>query len=108
MTKEEYVELVKEIRAFLASGEDAGCPCPKTKCEWHGKCYECVRMHRHFKDHVPNCLQPMLREQARALARVAEMTVEPKPMTPGEYWDYVNEVAPPEGKKKTPAGEEEP
>ncbi|MGE5550363.1 MAG: hypothetical protein ACM3ZC_07510 [Bacteroidota bacterium] len=59
-----------------------------------GKCCECVRIHRHFGDHVPNCLQPMLRDKVAAIARAAEMTAAPKPTTPGEYWDYVNEVAP--------------
>lgn len=24
----------------------ADCPCPKTGCERHGKCYECVQFHR--------------------------------------------------------------
>ncbi len=100
MTKDDYVQLIKSIRAFLSSAEDAECPCPKTKCEWHGKCYECVRLHRHFGDHIPNCLQFILRDKVKDMARAAEMTVEPKPMTPGEYWDYVNEVAPPDQQKK--------
>ena len=30
---------------------------------------------------------------------VAEMLTEPKPLTPGEYWDYVNEVCPNEDDK---------
>ena len=38
MTKKEYVKAVKGIRAMLASKADAKCTCPKTKCEWHGRC----------------------------------------------------------------------
>jgi len=94
MDRDEYVEAVKKIRVMLASDADAQCPCPKTKCEWHGNCYACVRIHRHYGDHVPNCLQPLLKEKIQALAGVAEMTAEEKPKTPDEYWDYVREVAP--------------
>ncbi len=94
MTKKEYVKVVKGIRAMLASDVDAKCTCPKTKCEWHGRCHECVRVHRHSGDHVPNCLQFMLQDRIRELARVAEMTAEPKPKTPDEYWDHVRKVAP--------------
>ncbi|SCY92513.1 hypothetical protein [Alkaliphilus peptidifermentans] len=25
------------------------CPCPKTKCERHGKCCECIKHHRDIK-----------------------------------------------------------
>lgn len=98
-TKEEYIDLVKEIRAMLASDAEAECSCPKTKCEWHGDCYNCIRIHRHFGDHVPNCLQFILKNQIEELARAADMTVEPKPQTPDEYWEAVNQVAPPDKEK---------
>jgi hypothetical protein len=93
--KDEYVDLVREIRALLASGAEAECSCPKTKCEWHGDCCNCVRIHRHFGDHVPSCLQFILQDKVKEIARAAELRVEPKPRTPDEYWDYVNKVAPP-------------
>lgn len=98
MDKDEYVDLIKQIREMLASGAEAKCSCPKTKCEWHGDCYNCIRIHRHFGDHVPNCLQFILQNKVKELARAAEMTAEPKPKTPDEFWDHVNEVAPPEQK----------
>jgi len=98
MSKKEFVKQVKGIRAMLDGGEDAKCPCPKAKCEWHGRCYECVRIHRHFGEHVPNCLQFMLQDRVRALAGVAELKVEPKPKTPDRYWDHVNKVAPRKGR----------
>ena len=102
MTKKEYVKVIQGIRAMLASKADAKCSCPKTKCEWHGRCYECVRIHRHFGDHVPNCMQDMLQGKIRELARIAEMTADAKPKTPDEYWDHVNRVAPLKQRSKAP------
>jgi hypothetical protein len=97
--KNECVKLIKDIRAKLASGVAAECSCPKTKCEWHGDCYNCVRIHRHFGEHVPNCLQAILQSRVKELARTAEMTVAPAEKTPDEFWDYVTEVAPPKKKE---------
>jgi hypothetical protein len=97
-SKEDYLKFVQEIRTILASDAEAGCSCPKKKCEWHGDCYNCVRIHRHFGDHLPNCLQFILREKVKEIAGTVEMTVEPKEKTPPEYWDYVNRVDPPEKK----------
>ena len=94
MEKEQYVEVIKANRAMIKSGKYAQCPCPKTYCEWHGRCFECVLIHRVNRDHIPNCLQPILLDKVRDLARVAELVTEPKPRTPKEYWDYVKEVCP--------------
>ena len=44
MDKDEYVDQIQQIRAMLASGAEAKCSCPKTKCEWHADCYNCVRL----------------------------------------------------------------
>ena len=46
-------------------------------------------MHRYYADHIPNCLQPFVREKISALARVAELVTGEKEKTPSEYWDYV-------------------
>jgi hypothetical protein len=94
MGKNEYVSLVKEIREMLTSGKEAKCSCPKTRCEWYGDCYNCIRVHRHFGDHVPDCLLFILQAKVKEIARAADMTAEKKPATPDEYWDYVKEVAP--------------
>ena len=97
--KEKYLEKIKECREMINTEKNRHCTCPKIKCEWHGKCFECVLLHRVNQDHIPCCLQPMLRSKIKDLAKVAEMFTEPKPLTPGEYWDYVNEVCPnPDGK----------
>jgi len=90
-TKEEYYELVKENRRLAADPAVTKCPCPHTLCEWHGSCKECVALHRYHKDHIPVCLQPMLDDKIRALARVAESSVSKKEPTPLAYRQYVKE-----------------
>lgn len=49
--------LILKLRALLAMEHDRSCPCPMMECEWHGRCYECIRLHRCFADRVPSCLQ---------------------------------------------------
>lgn len=66
-------------------------PVPSTQCEWHGRCKECVALHRHHGDHVPFCLQPIIRKRVRALADACEMEPSHKPPTPDEYRAYVRE-----------------
>lgn len=67
------------------------CPCPSTLCDWHGTCRECVALHRYHGDHVPFCLQPILKDQIEALVSTVEMTAVPKAATPIEYRRYVRE-----------------
>lgn len=96
MDKDDDVSLIREIRVMLASDKEAKCSCPKTKYEWYGDGYNCIRIHRHFGDHVPNCLQLILKDKMREIARAAEMTAERKPVTPDEYWDHLYRAVPPE------------
>ena len=44
-TKEEYYEDTLKNRALLESQEVLDCSCPYRRCEWHGKCRECVALH---------------------------------------------------------------
>ncbi|HUV38905.1 MAG TPA: hypothetical protein VMY39_04795 [Planctomycetota bacterium] len=44
-------------------------------CEWHGKCFECVMIHRLLRNHVPECLRPLLDDKIEQLARTVEMKV---------------------------------
>jgi len=97
-SKDDFVKQIKEIRAKLASGAEALCSCPNIHCEFHGDCYNCIHIHRYYKDHVPRCLQPMLREKVKGLAQAVEYSVENIPASPKEYWDYLNETDPPESK----------
>lgn len=105
MTKEDYYQLIKGIRAKLSSDECRECSCPKTNCEWHGDCYTCVRQHRIHGDHVPNCLQVILDKKIAAIASVAEMTVQKKAKTPAEYWDYVRQCDAEESARPTSVGD---
>ena len=90
-TKEEYYESVLENRRLAADPNNIKCTCPNTLCDWHGKCKECVALHRHHNDHVPVCLQPIINDKIKALASVAEMLTVKKEPTPIEYRHYVKE-----------------
>mgnify|MGYP000117906794 CR=1 FL=1 len=90
-TPEQFYTLIQEIRGVLANPAKTRCSCPKTACEWHGRCRECVAIHRHFRDHVPNCMQDFMKEKIAAVAGLVEMEVVDKPRTPKEHWDYVRQ-----------------
>jgi hypothetical protein len=91
-SKEEfYSKVVKGIRNILNDPENLKCSCPKVKCEWHGKCRECVAIHRYYKDHLPNCFQEFVNDKIKAIAQIGELDVVEKEKTPSEYWDYVRE-----------------
>ena len=90
-TKEEYYQLVLNIREILKDPKNLQCTCPKVKCEWHGKCMECIALHRYNKDHLPNCLQQIFNEKIKAITSIGEMNAIDKEKTPAEYWDYVRE-----------------
>ena len=90
-TKEEYYELILENRRLASNPEITKCPCSNSLCDWHGKCKECVALHRYHNDHVPVCLQPLISDKINALTGVVEMTAEKKESTPIEYRYYVKE-----------------
>lgn len=50
------------------------CPCKKA-CRYHGNCKECVAIHRAHREHVPNCLRPMLNDKIKALSELTEHTL---------------------------------
>lgn len=88
-TKEEYYELVLENRKLAADPELLKCPCPNTLCDWHGRCKECVALHRHHNEHLPYCLQPLLEGKLKELVKVVEMSAVKNEGTPLEYRHYV-------------------
>ncbi|MCL2866528.1 MAG: hypothetical protein FWF47_02070 [Clostridia bacterium] len=90
-TKDEYYQQVLENRRLLADPQMTECPCPNPLCDWHGKCKECVALHRHYKDHIPVCLQPVISDKIAALAGVAELVTVKKEPTPTTYRQYVKE-----------------
>jgi len=50
------------------------CPCT-VACRYHGKCRECVAIHRAHMEHVPNCLRSLLNQKICALSELTEHTV---------------------------------
>ena len=90
-TKEEYYEHILENRKIISNSAITDCPCPVSLCEWHGKCKECVALHRHHNDHIPTCLQPLINDKLKELVKVGEMVATKKEKTPIEYSHYVRE-----------------
>jgi len=106
-TKEEYYEnVVLHNRELVKSPDVMRCVCPNDLCDWHGKCHQCVALHRHHNDHVPFCLQPIIKNKLKSfscgvckcvLAPVVEMVTDEngvlkeKAGTPIEYRRYVKE-----------------
>jgi len=65
-------EFVAEFRE--AYKETDHCPC-SVACKWHGKCRECVAIHRAHMDHLPNCLHPLLNAKLCGLSELSEHTI---------------------------------
>ena len=91
LTREEYYDNVLANRRLAADSQVTQCTCPNSLCDWHGKCKECVALHRYHGDHIPACLQPMIVERLKSLVQVAEMAAVKKESTPIEYRRYVKE-----------------
>ncbi len=90
ISKEEYAQQVKQLKARLDAGECEQCPCTKTKCHWHGNCRDCVRIHRINGHHLPQCMQPIIEPHVQALAAAAELLTTPKPPKPDDYYTHAH------------------
>lgn len=60
----------KELDRILESGVDY-CSCPEA-CAHHGKCWECVTIHRGHRDHLPYCMWDMINERLYRLQLLTE------------------------------------
>lgn len=87
-TKVEYYGHLLENRRVVADPENLMCTCTQTLCEWHGRCRECVALHRHYEDHVPACLQEFISDRLRAVARIGALTAKEDAPTPVAYRLY--------------------
>ena len=65
--QDEFLEVVKN------SGEDH-CTCPGN-CKFHGKCVECVIIHRGHGDHLPHCFRGMVNKRIDELSALTEHSV---------------------------------
>lgn len=90
-TKEEYYQIVLKNREIANDPARTKCPCPKVRCEWHGKCKECVAIHRFRKDHIPECMQQYVNAKLRPVVEIGEMLAVDKERTSDEYRDYATE-----------------
>ena len=92
-TKEEYYETVLENRKLVEDPKIIKCVCPNTLCDWHGKCKECVSLHRYHNNHVPVCLHELIKNKTfMELANIVEMNSVENQKTPLEYRQYVKEM----------------
>ena len=91
-TKEEYYEeIVLKNRQLAEELKDMKCSCPNTLCDWHGKCKECVSLHRYKNDHIPACLQPIISDKLKDLVKAAELVATKKQGVPIEHFHYMQE-----------------
>lgn len=65
-------EFVAEFREEYANKDH--CPC-KNACKYHGKCKECVAIHRAHQEHFPVCMHPLLNEKLKGLSELTEHTM---------------------------------
>lgn len=63
------------LKAVKASGQDH-CTCPEA-CKFHGKCVECVTLHRGHGDHLPHCFGNMLNKRIEKLSELSEHSFKP-------------------------------
>ena len=50
------------------------CSCQKA-CAYHGRCKECVAIHRAHQEHVPNCMRPILNKKIRLISELTEHSI---------------------------------
>ena len=65
------------LAEVMGSGEDL-CSCPGN-CEYHGRCVECVLIHRGHADHLPHCFRAMVNDRVEALSALTEHSHRPHP-----------------------------
>ncbi|MBU0615725.1 MAG: hypothetical protein KJ601_06535 [Nanoarchaeota archaeon] len=70
-TREQFDTILDKSRQILADKSLDDCPCTQN-CEWHGKCFECVKIHRVKGKHIPECLQHIFQDKFEALANCIE------------------------------------
>ena len=74
ITKAEgYKMKYDELDRIKESGVDY-CSCPEA-CAHHGKCWECVLIHRGHRDHLPYCMWDMVNERIYDLQLLTEGSI---------------------------------
>ena len=62
-------EFVRELREAFKGKDHCSC---KKPCKYHGKCMECVSIHRAHREHLPNCFRSMVNERVAAISALTE------------------------------------
>lgn len=70
---------VSEFREAYSNKDSCSC---LVACKYHGKCRECVAIHRAHQEHVPNCMRPIINKKLKVMSELTEHTV-------------INEIEPP-------------
>jgi len=52
------------------------CPCTQVECPIRGNCVLCVQNHLDHKQHLPECIQNLLRPAVQSLAQQVELQTE--------------------------------
>ena len=68
MLEDEYVA---DVHKDINEGEDH-CTCPDATCRHHGKCLDCVVIHRGHRDHLPYCFHDMITERMNCMGGLVE------------------------------------
>lgn len=68
--EEQYAIKMEALQEIKDSGIDY-CSCP-SECPHHGKCWECVLIHRGHRDHLPYCLWDMVNEKLYNTQKLTE------------------------------------
>ena len=74
-TKQEFEKILEKSREIVADKSLDACTCSNKNCEWHGKCFECVKIHRVKGKHIPECLQHIFEDKLNDLARCVERKI---------------------------------
>jgi hypothetical protein len=58
------------VKSVINSGQDY-CSC-RVDCQYHGKCVECVIIHRGHCEHLPNCFHNMVNDRIDSISSLTE------------------------------------
>jgi len=68
--RELQTKFLDEVKASVKNH----CSCP-AECKYHGKCVECVIIHRGHSDHLPYCFRTMVNDRLNSLSELTEHSI---------------------------------
>ena len=66
-------QFLADMRQAIKNGLDH-CSCTAS-CEYHGKCFLCVQIHRGHGSHLPACMRAMVNRKIESLSALTEHTI---------------------------------